>query len=69
MKIRLLWLLSVFLVFVCKPLFAAVQHAKFISGNHYLIVETLDDDLIHFELSALAKGKGSKGKQRQGVTS
>lgn len=56
MKSRLLWLLSVFLLVVCNPLFAAVQRAKFVSGNRYLIVETLDDDLIHFELSALGPG-------------
>src|ERR1035437_2191393 len=56
MRIHLPGLLSASLIFVCNPLFAAVQHAKFISGDHYLIVETLDDDLIHFELSASGPG-------------
>lgn len=54
MRIRLLW--AVFMLFMCNPLFAAVQHAKFVSGNRYLMVETLDDDLIHFELSAQGSG-------------
>ena len=56
MKIRLLGLVSLSLLFVCNPLFAAVQHAKFVSGDRYLIVEALDDDLIHFELSAVGPG-------------
>jgi alpha-glucosidase len=30
---------------------AAVQRVKFTSGTSYLIVEFLDDDLVHFELS------------------
>ncbi|MDO9065157.1 MAG: glycoside hydrolase family 31 protein [Sulfuricella sp.] len=56
MRIRLLWLLSVVLLLACNPLLAAVQRAKFAADNRYLIVETLDDDLIHFELSALGPG-------------
>ena len=35
---------------------AAVQRVKFQSGNTYLIVEFLNDDLVHFELSALGPG-------------
>ena len=35
---------------------AAVQPVKYQSGNNYLIVEVLNDDLIHFELSALGPG-------------
>jgi alpha-glucosidase (family GH31 glycosyl hydrolase) len=35
---------------------AQVQRFKFSSGNNYLIVEFLDDDLVHFELSALGPG-------------
>jgi hypothetical protein len=31
---------------------AQVQRLKYPSGNQYLIVEFLDDDLVHFELSA-----------------
>jgi hypothetical protein len=45
------FLLSVILLFLCNPLFAAVQHARFVSGSRYLVVETLKDDLIHFEYS------------------
>lgn len=49
-------ILALCLLTLANPLWAAVQHAKFVSGNRYLIVETLDDDLIHFELSALGPG-------------
>ena len=35
---------------------AAVQRVKFQSGNNYLIVEFLNDDLLHFELSAPGPG-------------
>lgn len=35
---------------------AAVQRVKIPSGNRYLIVEALNDSLIHFELSALGPG-------------
>lgn len=53
MIIRLLWPLAISFLLLSNPLFAAVQRANFVSGGHYLMVETLDDDLIHFELSAL----------------
>jgi hypothetical protein len=35
---------------------AHVERVKFQSGSHYLVVEFLDDDLVHFELSALGPG-------------
>ena len=35
---------------------AAVQRLKFQSANNYLIVEFLDDDLVHFELSGTGSG-------------
>ncbi|MDO8208560.1 MAG: glycoside hydrolase family 31 protein [Gallionella sp.] len=50
------FLLSILLLLLCNPLFAEVGHAKFVSGNRYLIVETLGDDLIHFEYSAINPG-------------
>lgn len=56
MRIHFPALWSAALLFVSTPLLAAVQQAKFVSGDRYLIVETLDDDLIHFELSALGPG-------------
>jgi alpha-glucosidase len=56
MRIHFPALLSAALLFVSTPLLAAVQQVKFVSGDRYLIVETLDDDLIHFELSALGPG-------------
>lgn len=56
MRIRLLVILSALLLFFCNQPFAAVQNAKFVSGDHYLIVEILDDNLIHFELSGAGAG-------------
>lgn len=50
------FLISVFLLALCNPVFAGIGHAKFVSGNRYLIVETLKDDLIHFEYSAIGPG-------------
>jgi alpha-glucosidase (family GH31 glycosyl hydrolase) len=38
---------------------AVVQRVKFLSGDNYLIVEFLDDDLVHFELSAVGPGPGT----------
>jgi alpha-glucosidase len=35
---------------------AALNRFKFVSGNSYLIIELLDDDLAHFELSAVGSG-------------
>jgi len=35
---------------------AAVERAKFQAGNNYLLVEFLDNDLVHFELSASGPG-------------
>ncbi len=41
-----------------QNLHAQAQRVKYQSGNNYLIVEALDDDLIHFELSAQGPGPG-----------
>jgi alpha-glucosidase (family GH31 glycosyl hydrolase) len=35
---------------------AQVERVKYQSGNSYLVVEFLDDDLVHFELSAFGPG-------------
>lgn len=56
MNIRLLWLFCLYSIFTWNPLAAEIQRAKFVSDNHYLLIESLDDDLIHFELSALGPG-------------
>lgn len=56
MKIRFPAMMSMSLLLACQPLLAAVQQAKFVAGDRYLIVEALDDDLIHFELSAIGPG-------------
>ncbi|MFI7642523.1 TIM-barrel domain-containing protein [Nonomuraea sp. NPDC049400] len=45
---------------VAPPARAAVQRVQFTSGSTYLIVEFLDDDLVHFELAAgTSPGTGS----------
>ena len=47
--------LSIFLMmflFICEA-FAIVERESFSSGGSYLVVEFLDDDLIHFELSSV----------------
>lgn len=52
-------LLVAFFALPARPAQAAVQRVKFSSGSSYLIVEFLDDDLVHFELSALGPGPGT----------
>ncbi len=49
-------LLATFGVLPAERTMAAVQRVKFTSGNNYLIVEFLDNDLIHFEVSAFGPG-------------
>lgn len=50
---RTLLLLAALLLplLVAQPAHAAVQRVQFTSGSTYLIVEFLDDDLVHFELA------------------
>jgi alpha-glucosidase len=54
------WLMmAILLVIILLPferVLAQVERFKFTSGNNYLIVEVLDDDLAHFELSPLGPG-------------
>ena len=56
MKTRVTWLAALLFLLTCNPLWAEVQRVKFTTDQRYLIVETLDDDLIHFELSAIGPG-------------
>lgn len=37
---------------------AGVQRVEFVSGSSYLVVELLDDDLAHFEISAVGTSPG-----------
>lgn len=46
------FLLTLFFISLCNPLFAEIDRARFVSGSHSLTVETLKDNLIHFEYSA-----------------
>lgn len=50
---------AVLLILASTPLHAEVKRAKFTSANRYLIVETLADDLMHFEFSASGTGPAS----------
>ncbi|GAA4937269.1 alpha-glucosidase [Nonomuraea thailandensis] len=61
MKRSLVLLTALFLpLLVAPPAQAAVQRVQFTSGSTYLIVELLDDDLVHFELaSGTSPGTGS----------
>lgn len=56
MRIRPFWLLFLLLTLPSHLVFAAVQRARFTAAERYLIVETLDDDLLHFEFSAVDTG-------------
>jgi len=53
--IMALLLLGMFIL-PATPTMAAVQRVKFTSGSNYLIVEFLDNDLVHFELSGNGPG-------------
>ena len=52
------WILAFVLAALAVPsdAYAAVQRAKFASSGVYLVVEVLDDDLVHFEASAVGSG-------------
>jgi len=41
---------------VALPVHAAVQRKKFTASAGYVVVEVLDDDLLHFEVSAVGSG-------------
>ena len=53
---RLLITALVIMFFPLGTVLADVQRFKFSSGDNYMIVEILDDDLVHFELSPLGPG-------------
>ena len=53
---RLLLGLSALLALHGATARAEVHRAKFTTPSAYLVVEVLDDDLVHFELSALGAG-------------
>ncbi|MBU1052564.1 MAG: DUF5110 domain-containing protein [Proteobacteria bacterium] len=53
MKRKLTLIITLFVFFVATSLQAEIKRVKFNLGNQYLVVEALDDDLIHFELSAV----------------
>ena len=57
MKInRLFGFVLLFYFLVAGPASAEVKRTKFMANNQYVIVETLNDHLVHFELSS--KGNG-----------
>jgi len=56
---RSLTLALVLSLTVAQAAFADVQRKKFTAPTAYLIVELLDDDLVHVELSAVGEGPAS----------
>ena len=49
-----------------RPALAVVQRVKFQSGNNYLLVEFLDNDLVHFaNCRRLRSCKGEGQKKRK----
>ena len=56
MKPRVTSILVLLALFACTPLHAEIKRVKFNADNQYLIVEALDDDLIHFEFAAGSAG-------------
>jgi alpha-glucosidase (family GH31 glycosyl hydrolase) len=56
MKRKTTWIIGLLVLFVSTPLRAEVERVKFAADNRYLVVEALDDDLIHFEFSAVGAG-------------
>ena len=59
MKSISILIFSFLLSILSSPVFAEVKRVKFSNNSQYLIVETLDDDLIHFEFSAQNSDKTS----------
>jgi hypothetical protein len=41
---------------ISGPALADVERRKFTSGDRYLVVEVLDDDLVHFEVCGSGTG-------------
>ena len=60
MKQGMTMIVTLCLLFVATQLRAEVQRVKFTADNRYLIVEALDNDVLHFELSAMGPGPDAK---------
>lgn len=57
MQIMRKLLLSLFILFfLCPAVSAEVQRKKFSTTSAYMVVEVLDDDLVHFEVSGIGQG-------------
>ncbi len=52
---RLISLVSLFIIFFSSISHAEIKRVKFQAQGNYLIVEVLDDDLVHFEYGAWFK--------------
>lgn len=59
MKLRFTWFIVLFMMFAATAIHAEVKRVKFTANNRYLVIEALDDDLLHFELSAMVPGPAS----------
>ena len=56
MKRKITFFLSLLLFVRCYPTFAEIKRVKYTDAKQYLIIEILDDDLVHLELSAKTSG-------------
>lgn len=56
MNRKLTWIVILFVLLTFTPLHAEVKRVKFTTGDQYLVIEVLSDELIHFELSAAGAG-------------
>ncbi len=56
MKRQLAWFAFLMQLILCTHLHAEIKRGRFTADNRYLLVEVLDDDLVHFELSAVGSG-------------
>ena len=54
MRLKSIVIVTLLAVLTANSLHAEVRRVKFTVDNRYLLVEVLDDDLIHFELSVAA---------------
>jgi alpha-glucosidase (family GH31 glycosyl hydrolase) len=44
------------LSFLCPAVSAEIQRKKFSTASAYIVIEVLDDDLVHFEISGIGQG-------------
>lgn len=56
MRTKSIGIVIILSLFFCQAVVAEIKRVKFSANQQYLIVEVLDDDLLHIELSAVGAG-------------